>query len=201
MEIDTLTKKANQMEGFYNALKSQEKEIKTVIKNIKDDIDLLTKSSAVLKHLLDIMVKDEIERMSGLISYGLKSVFDDQDLTFSPSISKKKGKIYIELKTLNNDIEGDFKSFGGSVAVIESFLLRILCILKKDLAKLMLLDETFAAVGEEYRENTARLIKELSKKLNLDILLVTHQKDFQINADNVYKIKESSKGLLMEKIK
>lgn len=201
MDIDSLIKKANQIEGFYDALKSQEGEIETVIKNIKNDIEILTKSSAVLKHLLDIMVKDEIERMSGLISYGLKSIFDDQNLTFSPSISKKNGKIYIELKTINNGIEGDFKSFGGSVAVIESFLLRILCILKKDMAKLMLLDETFAAVGEEYRENTAKLVKELSKKLNLDILLVTHQKDFQINADNVYKVKESSKGLLMEKIK
>ncbi len=65
----------------------------------------------------------------------------------------------------------------------------------------MILDETFAAVGEEYIANTARLISELSKKIGLDVLLVTHQKEFQHNADHVYRVKESKNGLVMEKTK
>ena len=65
----------------------------------------------------------------------------------------------------------------------------------------MLLDETFAAVGEEYIANTSNLIKELSKKLGLDVLLVTHQKDFQQNADHIYRVKESKDGLTMETLK
>lgn len=200
-KISILEKRLNQIEGFYKALKKQKKELSEVITDIKKNIEILTKTSAVLKHLLDSMVKDEIERMSGLITYGLKSIFDDQDLVFSPEITKKNGKIYIDLKTSNNGIEGNFESFGGSVAVIESFLLRVLCILKKNLAKLMLLDETFAAVGEEYIANTSNLIKELSKKLGLDVLLVTHQKDFQQNADHIYRVKESKDGLTMEILK
>ncbi|RKY82559.1 hypothetical protein DRQ07_01000 [candidate division KSB1 bacterium] len=200
-KISILEKRLNQIEGFYKALKKQKKELSEVITDIKKNIEILTKTSAVLKHLLDSMVKDEIERMSGLITYGLKSIFDDQDLVFSPEITKKNGKIYIDLKTSNNGIEGNFESFGGSVAVIESFLLRVLCILKKNLAKLMLLDETFAAVGEEYIANTSNLIKELSKKLGLDVLLVTHQKDFQQNADHIYRVKESKDGLTMETLK
>jgi len=200
-KISILEKRLNQTEGFYKALKKQKKELSEVITDIKKNIEILTKTSAVLKHLLDFMVKDEIERMSGLITYGLKSIFDDQNLVFSPEMTKKGGKIYIDLKTSNNGIEGDFESFGGSVAVIESFLLRILCVLKKNLAKLMLLDETFAAVGEEYIANTSNLIKELSKKLELDVLLVTHQKDFQQNADHIYRVKESKNGLIMENLK
>jgi ABC-type thiamine transport system ATPase subunit len=65
----------------------------------------------------------------------------------------------------------------------------------------MLLDETFASVGEEYIANTGKLISELSKKINVDILLVTHQKEFRHDADRVYKVKESKNGLIMEKIK
>lgn len=201
MNINELEKRLNQTEGFYRALKKQRQELSEVTNSIKKNIEILTKTSAVLKHLLDFMVKDEIERMSNLITYGLKSIFDDQNLVFSPDMTKKGGKIYIDLKTSNNGIEGDFKSFGGSVAVIESFLLRVLCVLKKNLAKLMLLDETFAAVGEEYIANTSKLIKELSKKLGLDVLLVTHQKDFQQNADHIYRVKESKNGLLMEQLK
>ena len=201
MDIINLQRQTDRIEGFYNALKNQEQELKDTVKNLEKEADILTKSSAVLKHLLDVMVKDEINKMSGLITYGLKTVFDDQNLTFVPDITKKNDKIFIELKTQNNGIEADYKSFGGSVAVIESFLIRIICLLKKKYAHFLLLDETFAAVGEEYIPNTCKLIKELSNKLGLDILLVTHQKEFQHNADHVYRVRETSEGLAMDKIK
>jgi len=199
--VKDLQRQTDNLDGFYKAYRQQKKELAETVEGLKKDIDRDIKASAVLKHLLDTMVKDEVERMAGLITYGLKTIFDDQDLTFTPEITKKNEKIYIELKTNNNGIEGGYKAFGGSVAVIESFLLRILCLLKKKYAKLMILDETFSAVGEEYIANTGKLISELSKKIGLDVLLVTHQKEFQHNADHVYKVRESRNGLIMEKIK
>jgi len=201
MDLSDLRKKTDQIDGFYQALKKQKKELNTTIKNLKKDIDTLIKVSAVFKHLLDVMVKTELDKMSSLITYGLNTIFDDQDLTFSPVITKKNNKIFIELNTLIDGVEVDYESFGGSVATIESFLLRILCIIKKKHARLMLLDETFAAVGDLYIPNTSRLISELSKRLGLDILLLTHQKDFRQGADHVYKVKKGNKGLEMERIK
>jgi hypothetical protein len=196
-----LQRKSDQLEGLYKALKGQYDVLLAEITTIKTEIDILTKSSAVLKHLLDTMVKDEINKMAGLITYGLKSVFDDQNLSFNPVITKKNEKIHIELKTANDGVEGEFGSFGGSVAVIEGFLLRVLCILKKKYARLLLLDETFASVGEEYVANTSKLISELSKKLGLDVLLVTHQRSFQNAADHVYRVIKETDGLRMEKVK
>lgn len=199
--VKELQRHTDQLYGIYQARRQQEQELTETIDNLRKDIDRDIKASTVLKHLLDLMVKDEVERMAGLITYGLKTIFEDQNLTFIPEITKKNEKIYIDLKTNNDGIEGDYKAFGGSVAVIESFLLRVLCLLKKKSARLMILDETFAAVGEEYIANTGKLISELSKKIGLDVLLVTHQKEFQHNADHVYKVRESKKGLIMEKIK
>lgn len=201
MSVKELQRQIDRIDGFYTALTDQEKDLKEAINSLKKEIERDTKASAVLKHTLDIMVDKEIPKMAALISYGLKSVFEDQNLIFLPEKKEKAGKLSIDFKTLNNDVEGDFKSFGGSVAVIESFLMRVLCILKKDLARFMLLDETFASVGEEYIANTGKLISELSKKINVDILLVTHQKEFRHDADQVYRVKESKKGLIMEKIK
>ena len=198
--VKELQRRTYQIDGFYQAYRQQEQELTKTIGNLKKDIDRDIKASTVLKYLLDHMVKDEVERMAGLITYGLKTIFDDQNLKFVPEITKKNEKIYIELKTNNDGIEGGYKAFGGSVAVIESFLLRILCVLKKKYTRLMILDETFAAVGEEYIANTGKLISELSKKIGLDVLLVTHQKEFQHNADHVYRVRESKNGLIMEKI-
>lgn len=199
--ISEIQSKYDRIDGYFKALESKKGSLDKEISMLKEEIELLTKTSTVLKHLLDVMVKDEITKMASLITYGLKTVFDDQNLSFLPVITKKSSKIHIDLKTENDGVQGDFESFGGSVAVIESFLLRILSILKQKLARFMLLDETFASVGEEYINNTSKLVTELAKKLDMDILLVTHQKDFQNQADNVYRVKESGKGLQMEKIK
>ena len=201
MDLTELRRKTDQIDGSYQVLKNQEKELNSTIDSLKKEIDTLTKVSAVFKHLLDVMVKSEIDKMSALITYGLSTVFYDQDLTFHPVISKKNDKIFIELNTLVDGVEVDYESFGGSVATIESFLLRILCIIKKKYAHLMLLDETFSAVGDIYMENTSKLVSQLSKKLGLDILLVTHEKEFQHGADNVYRVKKGRDGLEMEKIK
>ena len=201
MTTQELKTRYDKLEGFYEALKARKASLEAEVALLKGETDLLSKASVVLKHLLDVMVKDEINRMAGLMTYGLKTVFDDQRLTFVPVMSKKAEKVYIELNTRNGDVEGGFGSFGGSVAVIESFLLRVLCMLKMGLARFMVLDETFASVGAEYISSTSRLIGELSKKLGMDVLLVTHQMEFQTHADNVYRVKESPSGLIMEKIK
>jgi hypothetical protein len=199
--VTSLQRRVDQIDGFYLALQNQKKGLEDDMSTIKGEIDILTKCSAVLKHLLDVMVKDEITKMAGLVTYGLKAVFEDQDLSFIPTITKKNDKVHIELRTKNGAIEGEFGSYGGSVAVIESMLLRIICLLKKDMARVLFLDETFASVNDMYVPNTTKFISELCKKLGLDVLLVTQQKAFQENADHVYLAKESENGLIMEKLK
>ena len=201
MTVLDLQRRVDRIDGFYKALMTREESLSSEIVSLKKDIDELTKTSAVLKHLLDVMVKDEINKMAGLVTYGLRTVFKDQNLIFVPVITKKNEKIHIELKTQNKGVACDFGSFGGSVAVIESFLLRILCLLKKKYARLVLLDETFASVGSEYIAATSSLVSELSKKLGLDVLLVTHQEGFMKNADHVLRVSESNNGIVMEKLK
>lgn len=199
--MDDLQSSVDRIDGYYTALKAQRDSLEKEIKELKVDVDILTKTSAVLKHLLDIMVKDEITRMAGLITYGLRTVFDDQDITFVPEMTKKNDKLHIALNTITKGINCEYGSFGGSVAVIESFLLRVLCMLKMKMARLILLDETFVPVGKVYIPNTSQLITELSAKLGMDVLLVTHQEGFQERAAHIYHARESDKGLILEKVK
>lgn len=198
--IDDLQTKVDRLDGFYLALKKQEDSINKEIVALKEDMDVLVKTGQVLKHLLDTMVKEDVQPMASLISYGLTTVFEDQNLSFKPVIGRKNDKVHVQLLTLNDGLEGEFGSFGGSVAVIESFLLRIICMLKLDLARVILLDECFAAVSEEYIQNTSRLVNELCKKLGLDILLVTQNPDFQNYANRVYRAKKTPDGLVLESV-
>lgn len=201
MSDSEIQSRVDKLDGFFQALKSQESTLAQEISDHKSQVNTLTKASAVIKHLLDVMVKTEIDKMAGLVTFGLKAIFDDQDLSFKPIITKKNDKVAIELKTVNNGLEMEFGSYGGSVAVIESFILRIICMLKMKLARVILLDETFASVGYEYIQNTSKLMGELATKLGLDILLVTHQPEFKNYANRIYKIKDTSTGLILEREK
>ena len=203
MDLKELQGKADKIEGYYRALKKQESDLTSEVEGLKTEISVLLKSSAVLKHLLDVMVKDEISKMAGLITYGLKTIFYDQNLKFIPEITKKNEKINIDLKTDNDGIEMEFGSFGGSVAIIEDILLRIICMIKMKLARIMLLDETLAHIGPEYIPGTGKLLAELCKKLDMDVLLVTQRhdsKEFQKYVDNMYKVDKTGKGLVIEKL-
>jgi len=201
MTIQELRGRLDRIDGVRSSLMNRKTTLENDVAVIKTEQELLSKASAVLKHILDVMVKDEIAKMAGLVTYGLKSIFDDQDLTFLPSITKRGEKLHVDLVTRNGAIECGFGSMGGSVAVIESFLLRVICMMKMKQARLLLLDETFASVGERYIPATSRLINELSKKLGLDVLLVTHQKEFQNEANVVYLVKDTVSGLAVEKLK
>ena len=197
--VTEIQSRIDRLDGFYQALKSQERAVKQEVSDLKHKAEVLNKSSLVIKHLLDIMVKDEINKMAGLVTYGLNTIFEDQDLSFKPVISKKNDRIYIELRTSNNGIESEFGTYGGSVAVIESFLLRIICMLKMKLARVILLDETFGSISSEYIQTTSKFVSELSTKLGLDVLLVTHQPEFKNFAKRVYRIKDSPTGVLLER--
>jgi hypothetical protein len=111
MDVKELQRQIDRIDGFYTALIDQEKTLTETIKSLKTEIERDSKVSIVLKHILDIMVDKEIPKMAALISYGLKSVFEDQNLIFLPEKKEKAGKLSIEFKTLNGEVEGDFKSF------------------------------------------------------------------------------------------
>lgn len=49
--IAELQRKTDQIDGFYKALQSQETQLQDQIAGIKEEIDILTKTSAVIKHL------------------------------------------------------------------------------------------------------------------------------------------------------
>jgi ABC-type thiamine transport system ATPase subunit len=112
----------------------------------------------------------------------------DQDVSFDVVVSQKHGKVWVDFETVHDGNRGQaLESFGGGVSAVQSLLLRILVILKKDLARYIILDESLASLSEEYVENAAIFLKKMCKDLDMNVLLVTHNKSFLDLADNAYE--------------
>lgn len=197
---DSVMGRIQYLEGLYKSKKEQYEKINKEVKRLSSEEDILHKVEKVLKQLIDKMAQKDLSNMDRLVTYGLKSVFVDRDITFESSIEERGKKVWVNMKTMYDGKEVDSQC-RGSVSVIESFILRVLCILKTKKAPFLLLDEPFGAVNVEYIEHVSNLVAELAEKLNMDILLVTHNPGFSESSHNTFRAKSTNNNLRIEKIK
>jgi hypothetical protein len=182
--------------------------------NIEDELNRLeaemavyTKGSEALKLLLEELTRENLDSVDRLVTQGLRRVFHDQvDITFKSELVDTRNQLQIQFKTEQGPASGKaVDSFGASVTVVESLLLRIIVVLKMGLQPVLLLDESLAQVSDHYVEPMGRLLHSLCQKMGLTVLLVTHQQGFQDNADVVYKADCKEDGdvrtLTLKKIK
>ena len=162
-------------------MSSLEKEVEGLEKRVF----LLEKVSLVLAQLVDKMVQKDLQGIDSLVNYGLKVVFPDRNLLFKSFMVMVGGKMQIDFTTFDDGKEICDDAF-GSVSVIESLLLRIICMMKTKSGKLLLLDETFGALDSEYVQLLGSLLKTLTSKAKMDILLVTFN-GFLSDADTLLK--------------
>jgi hypothetical protein len=185
------------LEGVYSSKMEQKKSVTAIVVKAEEEQSVLQKTEKVLKHLVEKLAKKDLSKMDQLVTYGLNTVFPGRDIKFETELVERGNKIKINLKTLYNGslVDPDNKS---SITVVESFLLRVLCIAKLKKAPLLLMDETFSAVGSEYIGNISRLISELSEKLKIDILLVTHNPAFKEYSGKSFQLISDEKEVKIE---
>jgi len=182
-------------------------ELEQELQQLEDESGVLSKSSQALKSLLEDMAKANLESIDKVITEGLRRVFHDQvDITFKSELMDSRNQLQINFRTIQGPASGKaMDSFGASVTVVESLLLRILVVLKMGLAPVLLLDESLAQVSDHYVEPLGRLLNSLCRDLGLTVLLVTHQQGFQETADVVYRADSREDGrvrtLLLKKVK
>lgn len=161
--------------------------------------------------ILDSLAQDEVERgvsaYISLLEEGLKAIFPEQEVGLKAEIKRVRGKVAVNLKTTFKgedglEIEGDgMDAFGGAVTTIQSLLLRISLILKRNLRPMLILDETFPAVDGDRVEILVEFLKILCSRLDMDILCITHDPTIAENCDIGYKITPTKDGAKLKRIK
>lgn len=200
LSYDTLISRMDFLDGIYQSKKSQIEKTEKEVKSLETEANILEKTEKIIKHLIDIFAEKDMSKMDKLVTYGLNTIFPDRDIKFKSRLIEYGSKMRISLNTLYKDQEVD-PSDKGSITVIESFLLRVLCLMKLKRAPFLYMDEPFGAVDSGYVERVSPLIAEITNKLNMDILLVTHNPIFMEDAKKCYRIKIVKEKPILEKIK
>ncbi len=164
----------------------------------RETAELALNTRLLLEKLTDSKREVVRDRIESLVTFGIRAVFGAEytfrivqgtarnNVTFNYRVTRDMGG-EVDLDT---DLRG---SHGGGLVALVGFLLRVVMVLfvTPSRRRIILLDETMAALDGDKRAPFAQLMRQLGEKLDLQFLLVTHSEEYVEDADKAYTIKSS----------
>jgi len=182
--------------GFRDAIGSKLDAAQTEVKDLEARDELLNLTSQLIRVMIDREVTEAVQAVERLVTEGLQTVFDDQNIRLRTVVEESRGKVSVSLVTVEAkdsgiEIEGAGNdSFGGSVVTVQSVIMRVIVMLRRGLRPLLFLDESLVAFDANYIGNMAQFLSALCDRLGLNIVLVTHNPMLVDAANKVYRTKQ-----------
>lgn len=181
--------------GAKSILQKQIKDAEVQIKDLKRDIDSSERAQIIIQTVAQSTQKQLEYRVGELVSLAQASVFDDPwnlKLNFVLRRGQSECDLLWEQGKGRTSRNLNFNGAGGEEDVGGEGLRFALWNLKKPRSRAtFFLDEPLTALkGDVYPERGSQMIKEISKKIGLQIIMITHMPDLTIGADKVFKVKK-----------
>lgn len=188
--LDYYRKILNRKKGELSKIESQIDELRDRESDMESSITKTEKARVILQTVAK-ETQEEIQiHISDLVSMALSSVFPDP-YQFNLDFELKRGKTECNLYfTKDNKKFNPLQSSGYGVIDIASFSLRVaLWSLSNPVSRnTLILDEPFKFVSKDYLSKVAEMIKEISNKMGLQIIMVTHLNELMDSADKTFKV-------------
>lgn len=179
-KIDTLINKKeyNNKELFNctNQLEVLNNEMKFIIENRE-----------FYKKGIDIIYENSIGELKEILNFALHYIFNDEDYNLEIELSDKRGKS-LNFRLFHNGKPANLKrGTGMGVKTVISAVLHMYYLQCKN-SKILMLDEAYAAVSEEYIDRFFNFLSDMCQKLGFKIILITHDKRLLCYGNKYYII-------------
>ncbi len=191
-----LRRELDQLAGEARITLTRGKDLKLEIEQLQLEVQTLDKATILLNSIAEDTQLAAQHNIEELVTRGLQTIFDES-LSFH-ILQSTKGKsasveFVVRTKLLNGQAVDTpvMDARGGGLAATIGFLLRVVVMLLRKQENILVLDETFAMVSEEYLPALGEFVRQLVDKTNLQIVMVTHQPLFADYADKVYRFSQN----------
>lgn len=125
-----------------------------------------------------------------IVNTALTAVFPGK-YDFVVHFEIKRGKTEADMYLLDGTEKLDpMESNGGGIVDIVSFALRLSAYTLSKSDNLIVLDEPFKFLSEGLKPLAGEILKTLSQKLNLQLIIVTHDEEIMDIADRVFEVEQ-----------
>jgi DNA repair exonuclease SbcCD ATPase subunit len=133
-------------------------------------------AATVIHNVSKAMQEQAHTQIAKVVSRCLSMVFEDP-YEFNIIFEQKRGRTEARLVFSRNGVDVDpLGAAGGGVVDVAAFALRLSCLLlaRPQRRRLVILDEPFKFVSEEYREQIRLMLEGLADELDMQFVMVTH---------------------------
>jgi len=179
---------------------SVENRLKTLNQEINDLSTQLLSVEAAQFHIQTVAKKVQESfkvKIESIVSVALSSVFDDP-YEFKVDFEIKRNRTECILSFERNGFKvNPLNASGGGAVDIASFALRLSLWSLENPKKesIIILDEPFKFVSKNLREKASMLVKELSDKMGIQFIIVTHEDNLIDYSDKIFKVTQNKKGI------
>lgn len=189
---DEFRKNLMQWKGQKKLLEKSLHDLGELRTKIQQDIDDYTEARRIILAVAKETQAEVAAYIESMVTLAVQSVFKERDYRFVVQFVQRKNRTEVEL--LVRDGEGKEPYYpqdeqGGGLIDIISFALRVVLwsLQPKRSRNVLILDEPFKFTGK-YIEMAGAMLKEVSKKLGMQIIMVTHSSELAGVADRAWLV-------------
>jgi len=185
MRLEEYKSKFNQMKGKFNALSEQKASYKTRLDNSILRMDSIEKAQALIQNVAQETQSQLKFCLEDIVNTLLQTCFPD-NYEFKIEFEIKRGRTEASLFLFKDGYEVQPK---GGIADIISLGLRIAVWNIGNTRNVLCLDESLKWLSADLQPMVAEVLKDISHKLSIQIIMPSHLEPLLDMADKVYRIK------------
>lgn len=171
---------------------------------LNNRIRLLEQAQAFLQKIAQDTQSQLKFQIEDIVNLALETCFPNEyvfQLQFTIARGKTDAELVFLSQKTNRPID-PMNASGGGVVDLTSFALRIASYaLEQGIDNVIILDEPFRFISRDLQVRAGEILKTLSEKLGLQILMVTHIGEMIDIANKVFEVKKNSDGRSIIKVR
>ncbi len=192
-KLNTLTSEISSLSGRHNLLSEQIEQSKKKLEEIAHKREIYKKSIELLTFVQQTTKEKIKEGFENLVTYALRYIYNN-DYKFELKFGRRGNLQELDFNVKTPDFKEAFDPLdtsGGGVLDIISFALRVslLELANPKIEGFIVLDESFKHLSQNYLANAKRFLEAINKRINRQIILITHKPELVANIANTIEVK------------
>lgn len=190
MDAKELRAKFERLQGKKALLKEQLKKERSILIKNQSSLHLHEQARQVIKEVAQITQEQITFHVSDVTTMAMESVFPDAyklEIEFVQRRNKMECDLYFVRR---GERSNPLDASGGGAVDVASFALRIASwsLSQPAISKTIILDEPMRFLSDNYQEKASTMLKEVSRQLGIQFIIVTHETTLTSYADNVFEV-------------
>lgn len=191
MDLQEIRSKLDQLKGQHSQIKKDLKQNKVILKKANKNLRKHEKAKEIIR-IVGIKTQEQLQfHIADITSLALEAVFPDP-YKLEIEFVQRRNKTECDIFFVRDGERIDPKTAsGGGTVDVAAFALRIAAwsLKRPHSINTIILDEPLRFVSEDLMDKASQMLKEVSKKLGIQFIIITHNPILSNYADKVFEVK------------